>query len=222
MDAIAPLAAIPKPLRHELDRCPWRNPSLWATWRDRVIDDVPTSFAHLWPFDMQLTRPARTGLPEMCVDIRVVFDCHVVTERYDPAKHGFPKGGLLDASAHLWFDAGGAMRLFHADRYALSKALPALILGLVTGATRCFAARRHNYMVWRPHGTGPGGPHYQVFFDLYRTNEPKPRLVLYVQSAYLKDRPLGVQREKVLVFATVCAATMGLIGPKTRKRAHKR
>jgi hypothetical protein len=49
------------------------------------------------------------------------------------------------------------------------------------------------------------------WLDLYRTNEPKPRLVMYVQSAYLKDRPLGIQRKSTLIFATICAETMGLI-----------
>jgi hypothetical protein len=171
-----------------------------------VVDGVPTSFDHLWPFDMTLTRPAKRELPAMCIDIRVVFDCHVCTEAYDSTRHR-----IEDGSASLWLDAGRMVRVFHRDRYALSHALPDLLRGLPEGKTKCYGTKRSNYMVWKPHGTGDGAPHYQVFFDLYRTNEPKPRLVMYVQSAYLKDRPLGIQRKSTLIFATICAETMGLI-----------
>ncbi|MGY2491036.1 hypothetical protein [Cupriavidus sp. CP313] len=51
-------------------------------------------------------------------------------------------------------------------------------------------AKNTNYMVCRPMDAGLEGPHYQVFFDLYRTADPTPRLVMYVQSAYVKDKPL--------------------------------
>lgn len=161
---------------------------------------------------MVLARPARGDLHAMHIDIRVVFDCHVCTEAYDAAKHV-----IEDGSASLWIDAGRDIRVFHSHRYELSKQLPGLIRGLPLGATKCYGTKRNNYMVWKPQGAETHGPHYQVFFDLYRTNETKPRLVMYVQSAYLKDRPLRVQRESTLVFATLCAEKMGLIGSRKTK-----
>ena len=113
----------------------------------------------------------------MRIDIRVVFDCHVCTEAYDATHHR-----IEDGSASLWLDAGRMVRVFHPDRYVLSHSLPGLIRGLTDGRTKCYSTKRRNYMVWKPHGHGVGVPHYQVFFDLYRTDEPKPRLVMYVQA----------------------------------------
>jgi hypothetical protein len=148
----------------------------------------------------------------MAIDIRVVFDCHVATEKFKRPDHDH----LVDPQ-FFWTDAGGYRRVFHAGRFALSQDLPAMVQGLTNGQTKCYGAQKNNYMIWKPQGAaGLSGPHYQVFFDLYRTNEPQPRLVMYIQSAYLKDIPLGVQRENVKVFASLCSTLMGLIPKKTK------
>lgn len=202
------------PPHRDSDQYPWRAPARWPTWGDRRISGVETSFDHLRPFDMQLVRAARRDLPEMRID--VVFDCHVVTEGHDEARHDFE----VD-SPHVWLDAGNRLRVFHSLRFQLSKDLPTLIRGLLDGKTKCYGTTRKNYMVWKPQGAGLDGSHYQVFFDMYRTNGPMPRLMMYVQSAYLKDRPLRTQRENTLVFATLCASLMGLIPAKTAKHRAK-
>ncbi|CAJ0780636.1 hypothetical protein [Ralstonia chuxiongensis] len=144
--------------------------------------------------------------------------CHVVTE-WDETKGP----GDVAGDPCYWIDAGDKCRRFHAQRYELSKSLPDLIRGLPSGKTKCYIAKNTNYMVWRPLGAGLEGPHYQVFFDLYRTDDATPRLVMYVQSAYVKDNPLKVQRENEKPFATVCAELAGFIkkvpkGPRNKAK----
>lgn len=191
----------------------WRNPDRWEQWADRTIDGVHYSFGHLAPFDMRLRRPAKGALPPMDIGIRVVFDCHVVTEKVEGIQERPPA-----SDAAYWVDCGGNKRRFHPDRYRCSQLLSDLIRGLPDGRTKCYMARKANYMVWKPASTLPEGPHYQVYFDMYRSHGATARLVMYVQSAYLKDRPLSVQRQNEKPFATICAQTAGLI-PKPRKGA---
>jgi hypothetical protein len=58
----------------------WRDSAGWLRWGPRAIDGEEVSFEHLREFDMVLTRPAHGTFPALRVPIRVVFDCHVVTE----------------------------------------------------------------------------------------------------------------------------------------------
>ncbi|BCN13374.1 hypothetical protein RPSD_52590 (plasmid) [Ralstonia solanacearum] len=199
----------------------WRNSVRWEQWESRTIDGVVYSFEHLVQFDMRLERPAKGNLEAFSIGIRVVFDCHVVTDLDETLG---PDDVATDP--RYWVDTGDNCRRFHSDRYELSKSLPDLIRGLPDGKTKCYIAKNTNYMVWRPLGAGLEGPHYQVFFDLYRTDDATPRLVMYVQSAYVKDNPLKVQREHEKPFATVCAELAGLIkkepkGPRNKAKKKK-
>lgn len=194
----------------------WRNPAHWERWADRTIEGVSYSFGHLAPFDMRLLRPARPNLPPMDIGIRVVFDCHVVTEKTD----GNRQQGSTEDQA-FWVDCGGNERRFHPDRYRLSQSLPDLIRGLPTGRTKCYGTRKANYMVCKAVGAHFGGPHYQVFFDMYRSHGTTARLVMYVQTAYLKDRPHSAQRQNERPFATICAQIAGLI-PKAQSGERRR
>ncbi|WP_124094886.1 hypothetical protein [Burkholderia gladioli] len=85
----------------------WRVPENWTVWSERVIDGVSVKFDHLRSFDMQLIKPASNKWPLLKVTIRVVFDCHVVTERYVQAKEG----------PAYWRDVGGHCRVFDPVRY---------------------------------------------------------------------------------------------------------
>jgi hypothetical protein len=206
-----------------MDAKKWRNEGSWTQWDNRTIEGQLYSFSHLLPFDMQISRPAIRNMQALLVSIRVVFDCHVTTEK-NLAVSAEDVQGLQS----YWVDSGGVCRLFHPDRYQRSLGLPSLIKGLPDGKTKCYVAAYENYMVWKP-DEAADGPHYQVFFDLYRTADPTPRLVLYVQSAYLKDAPKAAQREKEKPFAAVCAELAGfavvkeakLKTPKMRKQEKK-
>ncbi|QWT19661.1 hypothetical protein KPL74_18165 [Bacillus sp. NP157] len=183
----------------------WRDAARWERWSQRMIDGVTYSFEHLRDFDMTLSRPARNNLPPFCVSIRVVFDCHVVTEAAQP--HAILE---RENRAPCWIDSGGRECLFSRARYLRSLGLPALIRGLLDGATRCYVASYHNYMMCEQVRIDDRLAYYQVYFDLYRP-VPEPRLVMYVQSAYVKDVPTAASRRHVKPFATLCAEKMGAV-----------
>ncbi|MCC8613076.1 hypothetical protein [Xanthomonas euvesicatoria] len=207
--------SIPAPAHEILKQAPWRNPAVWHRWSARKILGNETSFNHLWPFDLKLSRGEYGQLPAMVVNIRVVFDCHVVTESKDDEV----QQAATEVEQH-WSDSGGNVRVFHERRYNLSKELPKMITDMVQVGGFCYAAAKSNYMICKPQGSTVDDPHYQVFFDLYRTEEPQPRLVLYVQSAYEKQLTSSC-REKRKNLATVCADLMGLIPAKDKGKKRK-
>lgn len=198
----------------------WRNEKEWALWEDRVIDGQLYSFTHLRSFDMEVVKEARGDWPEFRVTVRVVFDCHVVTE----------KAEYIEGDTAYWRDTGGNGRKFVPARYQYSLTLPALIAGLPSGKVKCYVAKQNNYMVWES-GDGEDKAHYQAFFDIYKpTAQPAgvpPHLILYVQSAYLKDEPFAKQRERFKAFGQICAELAGAIerkpkGPRVPMNKNKR
>lgn len=66
---------------------------------------------------------------------------------------------------------------------------------------------------------------YQVYFDLYKpATQPVgdiPRLLLYVQSAFLKNEPFAQQRHRFKAFGAICAEVAGVIPKKTRGKRQK-
>ena len=193
----------------------WRNQKEWAIWRDRQINGTIFTFSHLRSFDMLLAKEARGDLAEFKTTIRVVFDCHVVTEKAD----------FVEGDEQYWKDTGGKGRKFDAIRYQYSFKLPELISGLPTGKVKCYIGKHigkyNNYMIWETDGQ-QGKAHYQAYFDIYKPNTPHhiepPLLILYVQSAYLKNDPFAKQRERHKSFGQICAELLGIITPKVKKK----
>lgn len=191
----------------------WRNQKEWALWDDREIDGVVYSFTHLRSFDMPIVKEARGNWAEFRATVRVVFDCHVVTE----------KAHFVPDDARYWQDTGGNGRKFDATRYQYSFGLPALIGGLPTGKVKCYVgkhiAKYNNYMVWESADPSEKA-HYQAYFDIHKPAiQPPgdvPVLIMYVQSAYLKDEPFAKQRERHKSFGQICAGLAGVIAPKAK------
>ena len=190
-----------------------RNIDVWTNWVNRTIDNVDYAFDHLVPFEMLLQRPATGALPAMALSIRVVFDCHVVTESCDQDYE------VVAEDPAYWADTGNQCRRFVPARHAQSQQLPEFLRSLVTGKVKCYQAKSNNYMTWKIQN-GTVNQHYQVYFDLYRPADAN-YVVLYVQSAYLKDTPTSVQRKNQVVFATLCAKTMGFIAPPRKGPTNK-
>lgn len=187
----------------------WRNDKEWELWNDRLIDGTPFPFTHLRSFDMPVVKAARGEFPEFRSTVRVIFDCHVVTE--------YAK--FIEGDSRFWRDSGGNGRKFDPVRYAYSLSLPALLEGLPTGKVKCYVAKTNNYMVWESSDPA-NSAHYQAFFDMYKS-EVQPEegdllLILYVQSAYLKDDPRAIQRERYKSFGQICAELAGLQKPKAK------
>jgi hypothetical protein len=183
----------------------WRNAAQWERWVPRTIDGTVYSFEHLHDFDMIVSRPPRNDLPALRVCIRIVFDCHVVTES-ESAKYGI----LSSEDPSIWIDSGGRRRIFNHARYLRSLGLPKLIHGLATGQSRCYVSSHHNYMTCEQVSTAGRLEHYHVYFDLYRPGQ-EPRLVMYVQSAYVKDQTTAASRRHAKPFATLCAEKLGIV-----------
>jgi hypothetical protein len=191
----------------------WRNEKEWALWDEREIDGVTYTFTHLRSFDMSVVKEARGEWAEFRATVRVVFDCHVVTEKAD----------FVPNDTSYWMDAGGKGRKFDQTRYQYSMNLPTLMSGLPTGKVKCYVGKHigkyNNYMVWES-ADAPGQAHYQAYFDIYKpTSQPAsdvPLLIMYVQSAYLKDEPFAKQRERHKSFGQICAELVGVIQPKAK------
>lgn len=198
----------------------WRNEAEWQAWHDRKIGGISYSFSHLRSFDMEVVRPAKGDWAEFKCKVRVVFDCHVVTR-------GLATGELLNYNAsnfEHWKDTGGNLRLFSLQRYTLSLSLPPMLSALPAGKMKCYMAKKTNYMVWKPEGA-TGDKHYQAFFDIYKPTSHTGSdhfLVLYVQSAYLKDEPLAAQRDRFKSFAQLCAELCGVVESKKDKKKKKK
>jgi hypothetical protein len=194
----------------------WRNEAGWQTWEDRIIQGEVYSFMHLRPFDMPVVRPAKGEWPEFTSTVRVVFDCHVVTKKCAEFYAEDPR---------YWLDIGGNYRCFEPKRYRYSRILPGMIAGLANGQTKCYIGKHNNYMVWQPaSGEDSQQSHYQAYFDFYRPHNQAAGtnfLILYVQSAYLKDEPFVAQRERFKAFGQMCAELCGVIQPKPKGPKNK-
>jgi hypothetical protein len=193
----------------------WRESASWLRWESRVIDGHTVSFEHLREFDMMLTRPAYGSFPDLRVSIRVVFDCHVVTEADRSARLK-----LAVDDPMYWIDSGGICRRFEYRRYVCSHALPSLIRGLPNGKTKCYVGGNENYLVCHRQSREGLSEFYQVYFDLYRPRGEE-RLVMYIQSAYIKDEPNAADRRHEKVFATACIEKMGMITKKEKGARRK-
>lgn len=76
---------------------------------------------------------------------------------------------------------------------------------------RCFETTRNNFFILERVGDNRSTEFYHVFFDLYRSSDSLDgsRLVMYVQSAYVKNVPMRTKRTDSTLFAAVCSRKMG-------------
>lgn len=75
---------------------------------------------------------------------------------------------------------------------------------------RCFETKRNNFFILERVGGLKSTEFYHVFFDLYRSPDAHraPGLVMYVQSAYVKNVPMRRKRTDSTLFAAVCSRKM--------------
>ena len=159
-------------------------------WIPAVIDGQTYDLSHLHPFSFQLVMEAIKNFPAMTFDIDVHFGLHCFTHEPKPAC--LPEHSYADAKE---------TRCFCHARYILSLRLPEIIRTL--DKKRCYEAKKNNYMTFEIIGANSLPVHYQVYFIVTKSRMPG-RLTLFVQSAYEKDTPKKVQREKPLLFKAIC------------------
>ena len=159
-------------------------------WTPALIDGNTYDLSHLHPFSFTLTLAARGALQALTFEIDVTFGLHCFTDALTPAS----------VPQHHYADTRET-RCFSHDRYVLSQYLPDIIKTL--DQRRCYEAQKNNYMTFEIKNPGTAPIHYQVYFIVTKSLTPG-RLTLYVQSAYQKDVPRKVQREKPRLFKTIC------------------
>ncbi len=138
------------------------------------------------------------------VTVVVLFSCHCFTRslaRDGRSRREIPLGEL--------FDDGRETRVLCEERFALSREhLPNLIRRLRRRAIQVARDDPQNFLTLEELEDPYGSPrHYVVFFEVFRDIKRKRRLLLQVQSAYVKDQISYRQRERRRVsFFTILKA----------------
>ena len=158
-------------------------------WNPAVVDGNSHDLSHLHPMTFPLAMAAKGDLPAQNFTINVAFGLHCFTAEKTP-----------DTPAGLDYGDAREIRSFDLGRYELSKLLPEIIQSL--HQRRCYEAKLNNYMTVELVGT-QGPVHYQVYFKVTKTGAPNT-LMLFVQSAYAKNAPKQVQRQKPCLFKAIC------------------
>ncbi|MEN9867275.1 MAG: hypothetical protein RL748_2865, partial [Pseudomonadota bacterium] len=165
-------------------------------WRAALIDGNLYDLGHLHPFSFALELPERGKLPAASFEIEVSFGLHCFTEEIKPT----------DPVAWHYADLRET-RTFNLVRYELSLQLPAIIRDL--DRRRCYHGRYNNFMTFEVLRDGII-VHYQIYFQVSKSRLLANRLSLFVQSAYPKQVPHKVQREKPCLFKAICAMAAGI------------
>jgi hypothetical protein len=159
-------------------------------WTPAVIDGQIYDLSHLHPFSFTLALAERGAQPPITFEINVNFGLHCFTDALTPAS--LPQHHYTDTKE---------TRCFSHDRYVRSQYLPNIIKTL--HQRRCYVAKKNNYMTFEIKTVSGTPIHYQVYFIVTKSRIAG-QLTLYVQSAYQKDVPKKVQREKPRLFKTIC------------------
>ena len=160
-------------------------------WHPAVINGETYDLSHLHPITFTLALEARGKHAAATFEIDVIFGLHCFTEALQST-----------SPAALHYSDRKETRCFNLDRYMLSLQLPKIIISL--DRRRCYRAKLNNYMTFEMAGPAGSVVHYQVYFQVTKSKAKEGRLTLFVQSAYPKDVPQKVQREKPCLFKTIC------------------
>ncbi|HEY1398694.1 hypothetical protein [Roseateles sp.] len=146
--------------------------------------------------------------PGLGFDIVVVayFSSHCFTRSIPwdgRPRHTIPSGEL--------FNDGQEIRVLCEERYSLSSLhLPRIIKDLPKRAIRIAREQPQNFVTVESvtGKTGASQQHYVLFFELSRDTKRKRRLILKVQSAYLKHPfDVSLTRGRKVSFAKLLKAT---------------
>ncbi|ANH70768.1 hypothetical protein ABE85_20720 [Mitsuaria sp. 7] len=184
------------PVAEHLDAVSPRN-------RSRVVTrfGAPWDLTHLEPMAFRID-------PGLGFDIVVVayFSSHCFTRSVSwdgRPQHMIPTGEL--------FDDGQEIRVLCEERHSLSLMhLPRIIRELPKRAIRIAREQPQNFVTVESVNskTGTSQQHYVLFFELSRDAKRKRRLVLKVQSAYLKHPfDASLTKGRKVSFAKLLKAT---------------
>lgn len=133
------------------------------------------------------------------LEIVVIFSCHCFT-------HGLDKDGRSPIPADELYHADNEIRVLNPERYALSRNLLVPLINQLAQRHIIVAAPGENYVTFeRPTPSG-GVDQYGVFFTVTRAKNRKRRLILRVQSAYLRQPTARQKQAKKVRFDTLLRA----------------
>lgn len=142
-----------------------------------AYDGTEWDLSHLKPFAFKQAVTLQGGITKE-IDVIVLFSCHCFTE-------ASRVGDEVDATH--WYDDGHETRVLNLDRYMLSKSLlPEMIQNLPIRDIRTTGGDLGNYMTLEAQGTDGEIHPYIAFFDVERDKRRKGRVILRIQSAYVK------------------------------------
>lgn len=143
----------------------------WAAFKHKGAE---YDLTHLHPAVIEYIQPAQANKPVITYIVDVWYSLHCFSKASDPT-----------ADPLLNYSDTRETRSFDFRRYELSKQLPLIIREL--NIKKCMHTGKGNFFVIEV--TMPSGlkDDYEVYFDVKRSNTNGGALLLFVQSAYVRD-----------------------------------
>lgn len=148
---------------------------------------------HLNPFAFH-----REPDPGVILEIVVLFSCHCFT-------HGIDKDSRSPIPSDEIYKNGKEHRVLNPERYKLSHSLLPLIVRDLAKQRIIVANPGANYVTYE-RKTTTGVEHYGVFFEVSKAKNRKHRLILRIQSAYLRVPTTRHKEAKKVGFDTLLRA----------------
>ncbi len=150
--------------------------------------------SHLDPFAFH--RDPNIGVK---LEIVVIFSCHCFT-------HGVDKDERSPIPAAELFQSDGETRVLNPERYALSSTLLTPLINALPERHIVVAAPGDNYVTFERTTAAGDVEHYGVFFTVTKAKSRRNRLILRVQSAYLRQPSTRQKQAKKVRFDTLLRA----------------
>lgn len=144
-----------------------------------VFNGAPWDLSHLRPFAFKQAISLPNGQTHE-VDIVVFFSCHCFTEQAR-------EGDQIDPTH--WYQDDRETRVLNEARYLQSRELlPKITQNFATREIRTTGQPQENYMTIEITDHEGEAKPYIVFFEIKKDKKRRGRILLRIQSAYVKER----------------------------------
>lgn len=143
-------------------------------WEAFQYQGTKYDLSHLHPTLVEYIQPAQANNPARSYTVKVFYSLHCFSKSLEPTADRF-----------LDYSDARETRSFDFGRYHLSKQLPQIIKEL--NIKKCMHTGKGNFFVIEiimPNGFKDD---YEVYFDVKRSSTTDAVLLLFVQSAYVRD-----------------------------------
>jgi hypothetical protein len=147
-------------------------------WRTFVHDGQVYDLSHLHPQQLNFTQAAKGDQPAREYEVQLVYGLHCFTRSRQVE---------IGSDDSLAYSDSRETRQFDFGRYECSKQLPAIVQALPTSP--CYHTGHGNFFTVKLFNASIGEEEtYEVYFKVSRSSTRPARLILFVQSAYVRDR----------------------------------